>query len=473
MPVNEFSAGNVDDAGDLNPCSYVIYYALLFFAYWFGSARFDMDGDGDFDPEDVQKFLEEKGFVSQNFKKHKKRPSIQGALVPVAKAKAAPKPEEKTEGTEAKEGEGAKNPEERRGSGGMWDQNGDGEVDLCDILESDVAGEAAEDKMMAGMTDVTSAQGKPWFMITQCTVAFGLWAVNAYRKSTEDNSEALSLKAGLDTFQPGMFDLKLFDEDCNDLRGEAWRFLTYQFTHIGVMHVTMNCFLNIMLGIPLEGMHGGFRMFIMFNIGVLGGACCYFVNNPFDTVVGMSGGCYSLIGMHFADLIMNWHQKKFRKPTLLFICILAGADITSYMLTMSAENASHSAHMGGAIAGLIIGVMIGENMEVKTYERVLQAICTLIGFGLVGFTMAWNYTNWPPTDLWGSTGYCWYRQVWMERQGWDDRWMCARCGGLECVNHFTQDRTPDPSYEIRMVSYGVCKTMGWDYDVASWQSSPP
>ena len=27
---------------------------VLFFAFWFGSARFDMDGDGDFDPEDVQ-----------------------------------------------------------------------------------------------------------------------------------------------------------------------------------------------------------------------------------------------------------------------------------------------------------------------------------------------------------------------------------------------------------------------------------
>ena len=44
------------------------------------------------------------------------------------------------------------------------------------------------------------------------------------------------------------------------------------------------------------GMQGPIRMFLMFNIGVFGGACCFFVNNPFDTVVGMSGGCYSLIG---------------------------------------------------------------------------------------------------------------------------------------------------------------------------------
>lgn len=39
--------------------AYVIYYVVLFFAYWFGASRFDVDGDGDFDPEDVEAYLED------------------------------------------------------------------------------------------------------------------------------------------------------------------------------------------------------------------------------------------------------------------------------------------------------------------------------------------------------------------------------------------------------------------------------
>mmetsp|Transcript_26612 Transcript_26612/g.70249 ORF Transcript_26612/g.70249 Transcript_26612/m.70249 type:complete len:503 (+) Transcript_26612:105-1613(+) len=470
----DYNAQN-DNVLDLNPCSFILYYMVLFFAYWFGSARFDMDGDGDFDPEDVQAFLEDKGFLKKNLQKKKK-----------AKPQAKKKPKKKSKKELAKEAEEAERKKaelaarkEALGVAGALDANGDGVVDWQDMIHAEVDGDAAEEQVMEQMMDIHTLQGKPWFMIFECLIAFGLWAVNAYIKSGEQDTEALSLKAGLDTFKPGYFDLRLFDADCTDLRTQPWRYLSYQFTHIGVMHVTMNCFLNVMLGIPLEGMHGPIRMFIMFNVGVFGGACCFFVNNPFDTVVGMSGGCYSLIGMHFADLIMNWHQKKFRLPTLVFILLLAGADISSYLMTMSSENASHSAHMGGAIAGLIIGIMIGENKKVMTHERVIQVICTILGIGLVGGCLAWNYTTWPPTDLWGSQGYCWYRQVWISGQNMTS-WQCARCGGTECIDYFnTGQLMGDPTassganmlhnWQVKSVSYSVCKDQGWDLDVLTYQ----
>lgn len=469
-----FNTGH-DDSLDLNPCSYILYYSVLFFAFWFGSARFDMDGDGDFDPEDVQAFLEDKGFLKKNMKRKKK-----------AKPKKEKKKSKKQLAMEAEEAEKKKQELEAKkaelGAASAFDANGDGVVDFNDLFEAEVDGEAAEEEVMEQMMDMTTAQGKPWFMVTQCLVCFLLWAVNAYRKSEAEGTEALSLKAGLDSFSPGYFDLRLFDQDCNDLRVQPWRYLSYQFTHIGVMHVTMNCFLNVMLGIPLEGMQGPIRMFLMFNIGVFGGACCFFVNNPFDTVVGMSGGCYSLIGMHFADLVMNWNQKKFRMPTLVFITLLAGADISSYMMTMSSENASHSAHMGGAIAGLIIGVMIGENKKVMFHERVIQVILTLVGIGLVGFCLAHNYTTWPPTDIWGAQGYCWHRQVWISGQNMTE-WQCARCGSKECIDYFLNDTLRGDAsasrgagmlhnWEVKTVSYSVCLDKGWDLDVETYKKDP-
>merc|ERR1719210_934300 len=72
----------------------------------------------------------------------------------------------------------------------------------------------------------------------------------------------------------------------------------------------MNCLLALIFGISLEGFHGPIRMFIMFNVGVFGGACCYFVSDVHTRVVGMSGGCYALVGMHFGDVLMNFHEQR-------------------------------------------------------------------------------------------------------------------------------------------------------------------
>merc|ERR1719277_1272699 len=134
-----------------------------------------------------------------------------------------------------------------------------------------------------------------------------------------DGTDPLTAKAGIDSFKPCWVDLRLSTgcgDALQDQRFQAWRWLTYQWTHVGIMHVLMNVFLNCLLGIPLEGLHGPLRMAVMFNVGVFGGACCYFLSDAHTVVVGCSGGCYALIGMHVADLIMNWAQKKFRWPTL-------------------------------------------------------------------------------------------------------------------------------------------------------------
>lgn len=41
-----------------------------------------------------------------------------------------------------------------------------------------------------------------------------------------------------------------------DRRKEAWRFLTYMFIHSGVFHATFNILVQLVLGIPLEMVHG-------------------------------------------------------------------------------------------------------------------------------------------------------------------------------------------------------------------------
>mmetsp|Transcript_570 Transcript_570/g.1372 ORF Transcript_570/g.1372 Transcript_570/m.1372 type:complete len:425 (-) Transcript_570:62-1336(-) len=404
----------------VSPCAHVLYYLVLFFAHWFGAARFDVDGDGDFDPEDVEAYLNNKHFLSKNFAKKKKSSSSVRS----------------TSSVEA---------------GGDWstDQNGDGTVDAMDMMESKVegGGPAVEDTMF-------QTQRPPLFIITECLVAFGFWAYFAFTNASQSNGNFVLMKAGLDNIEEGKFDLRVHDDSCGDFRWQAWRWWSYQFTHVGAMHILMNCFLSVMLGVPLEGLHGTVKLAFMFNVGVFGGACCFLVNDAHTVVVGMSGGCYALIGIHFANVVVNWGQLKFRKPILVFLVLLVATDLVSYFLALGAEDASHSAHMGGAIAGAIMGVLIGTNVQVTMNERIFRFAIFVLGIGLVAFCMVWNAVTWPPNSIWGGTSYCWVRQVWQyPMQGF----VCVRCAEQECIDQWTTWAGD----HIGPVNFNTCVDKGW------------
>jgi membrane associated rhomboid family serine protease len=59
---------------------------------------------------------------------------------------------------------------------------------------------------------------------------------------------------------------------CTDLKYEVWRFWTYQFVHVGYSHVCYNVFLQLLAGIPLETVHGSWRLFALYQVGVICGS---------------------------------------------------------------------------------------------------------------------------------------------------------------------------------------------------------
>mmetsp|Transcript_70584 Transcript_70584/g.228622 ORF Transcript_70584/g.228622 Transcript_70584/m.228622 type:complete len:559 (-) Transcript_70584:67-1743(-) len=338
-----------------------------------------------------------------------------------------------TEGAPGGKKDGGKKPNDDDSSsssdGGWFDQNGDGEIDLDDIFEAEVEGEAVE--------DIIRKKGAwPFFIVGQSAIAFLLWTGGAMYRAQNDDGMLFQVKAGLDTFSKGWSDLRIFGSSCEDLRSEVWRYLTYQFSHVGISHVGMNVFMNCILGIPLEALHGNLRMFLMYNIGVFGGAMCYIVGDAHKAVVGMSGGCYSLIGMQCADLFINWKQKKFRKPTVLFLVILASVDIVTYVTALGSDNASHTAHVGGFIAGVLIGILVAKNLVVEGYERVVQAITLVVGLLLLLWVVIWLASMNPPRNIQESYGWCWLRQVWDPTLFPAERWTCVKCGTQECIDRY-------------------------------------
>jgi len=289
-----------------------------------------------------------------------------------------------------------------------------------------------------------------------------LWGGFAFTRGPEVGIDPLLMLAGLDSISPGWSTLRIADEGCNDLRPQIWRWWTYQFTHVGAQHALMNVLLNVLFGIPLETIHGHLRIALMFNVGVMGGACCYFLNDAHTTVVGCSGGCYALVGIHFADLLINWKQKKFRIPVLFLIFVLIAVDVGSYLMSMGSGQVSHSAHVGGAIAGCIIGCMVGKNLKVELWERFLIGVMSCIGLFLTSTCLVWLIVqDGGPRNIWeaavGQHGWCWIRQVYSPDFA-QQRFECVRCGVRECVERWSL--LPN----VTSVSLAACEQRGFLYD---------
>merc|ERR1719221_1768578 len=136
-------------------------------------------------------------------------------------------------------------------------------------------------------------------------------------------------------------------------------------------------FVLIVAGIPLERCFGTCRMALMFNAGILGGTLCYFVSDPHVDVVGMSGACFALQSIHLAKLLTDWHRAEFRLEKLVFLIGLTIAQFIHAQLTWNSSS-SHSIHFGGYVAGLCIGVLVGESQLAHARARKLRATVLLL-----------------------------------------------------------------------------------------------
>lgn len=110
-------------------------------------------------------------------------------------------------------------------------------------------------------------------------------------------------------------------------RYEAWRFVTYMFVHVGLMHIMMNLIIQIFLGVALELVHHWWRVALVYLAGVAAGSMGTSITNPRIFLAGASGGVYALITAHIATIIMvcktKYHTAKQRNMLLnLFIYLL-------------------------------------------------------------------------------------------------------------------------------------------------------
>nr|XP_033812074.1 rhomboid-related protein 2 isoform X1 [Geotrypetes seraphini]XP_033812075.1 rhomboid-related protein 2 isoform X1 [Geotrypetes seraphini] len=155
-----------------------------------------------------------------------------------------------------------------------------------------------------------------------------------------------------------------------DKREEAWRFISYMLVHAGVQHILGNLFLQLVLGIPLELVHKGLRIGLVYLAGVIGGSLASSIFDPLMGLVGASGGVYALMGGYFMNVIVNFKEMVplFGVFRLLFIILVVGTDMgfalyRRFIAEATGPAVSFVAHIAGGMAGMTIGYVVFSSFD--------------------------------------------------------------------------------------------------------------
>eukprot|EP00240_Pyramimonas_obovata_P001772 CAMPEP_0118926104 /NCGR_PEP_ID=MMETSP1169-20130426/3882_1 /TAXON_ID=36882 /ORGANISM="Pyramimonas obovata, Strain CCMP722" /LENGTH=503 /DNA_ID=CAMNT_0006867593 /DNA_START=220 /DNA_END=1728 /DNA_ORIENTATION=+ len=186
---------------------------------------------------------------------------------------------------------------------------------------------------------------------------------------------------------------------CDDLRPQIWRYVMYQFCHSGWPHIFNNIILQLVVGCSLEGRLGALRTALLYNSGAIAGAFACSFTDVYRTVLGASGGIYTLIGAHVANLMLNWTaiEKVSNVRRLLLLAILVGYDLLTSAF-FKADDTSYAAHAGGCWWGFTCGLVLLRNITFPRFERPIKIVAFLLCGSFAFCSVLWICLNWMPAN---------------------------------------------------------------------------
>jgi len=135
--------------------------------------------------------------------------------------------------------------------------------------------------------------------------------------------------------------------------GEWWRALTSTFVHFGIIHIALNMWCLWSLGSSLELFMGRKAFAEIYLLSSLMASLTSIAWNPWRVSAGASGAIFGVAGafvsyLYFKKAPMDRSQVQQKLKSLLIF-------IGYNLLYGAAGNVDNSAHLGGLIAGLILG----------------------------------------------------------------------------------------------------------------------
>ncbi len=146
--------------------------------------------------------------------------------------------------------------------------------------------------------------------------------------------------------------------------GQWWRLFTCMFVHAGIMHIALNMWCLWNLGPFAEQLFGEMKFLVLYLVTGIGASVMSLLVHPNGLSVGASGAIFGVAGALIAALywrkipLPDFVVKQYLNSILRF----AGINLVLGFFIARTDN---SAHIGGILTGLAIGLILPLNERVS------------------------------------------------------------------------------------------------------------
>jgi len=174
------------------------------------------------------------------------------------------------------------------------------------------------------------------------------------------------------------------------LGGEWWRMVTSCFIHIGVLHLIMNMYALIYIGLLLEPILGKSRFLSAYLLSGLLSSLASLWWHDNTVSAGASGAIFGMYGVFLALLTTDYVEQSARKVFLSSIVVFVGYNLL-YGANGSVDNA---AHIGGLVSGMALGYAYLPSLRNFTDTKLKNLIIGLVTIASLIVT-GWVYSSLP------------------------------------------------------------------------------
>lgn len=163
------------------------------------------------------------------------------------------------------------------------------------------------------------------------------------------------------------------------VNGQWWRLVTGMFIHGGIMHLLMNMYALIYIGLMLEPILGKARFISAYILTGIVASITSIAIHPQIVSVGASGAIFGMFGVYLALLTTNIIPKETRKATLLNILVYVALNLANGMKA----GIDNAAHVGGLISGIVIGYAYYYSLKHFEWKGIKYAVISITAFFLL------------------------------------------------------------------------------------------
>ena len=162
--------------------------------------------------------------------------------------------------------------------------------------------------------------------------------------------------------------------------GEWWRIFTSMFLHIGIMHLLMNMYVLLIIGMLTERLFGHTGFLVLYLLAGIGGSFASLTLHPDLVSAGASGAIFGLYGGLFGFLLMD---RRALPGRLIKSQVTSAGIFVFYNLIYGLKpGVDIAAHGGGLVAGFVFGAALTLPLPSEAGARLRRnAVVGICGVG--------------------------------------------------------------------------------------------